>query len=232
MWLGAWAWRDVTARLRAGGHEVHPLTLTGVADRAHAGGPGTNLDTHVTDVVALIETEELTDVVLAGHSYAGSVITLVADRVPDRLRRVVYVDCGPLPSGTSLLDTFDEQGRAGLRAGLGDGWLVPPRAWDAAADPVLLAGLSARTLAELERRCTGHPFASVDQPLAGTGAGTAVPRTLIASTFPLDQVQAMIAQGHPYFAGLATAEILALPTGHWPMLSEPDGLADLLAGVD
>jgi len=94
-WLGAWAWHDVTARLRAAGHDVYPLTLTGLADRAHTGGPDTDLDTHATDVTALIEAEELRDVVLVGHSYAGSVVTLAADRVPDRLRTVVYVDSCP-----------------------------------------------------------------------------------------------------------------------------------------
>jgi pimeloyl-ACP methyl ester carboxylesterase len=231
MWLGAWAWREVTTRLRAAGHDVFPLTLTGVADRAHVGGPDTDLDTHAADVVALIETEELTGVVLVGHSYAGSVVTLAADRIPERLAAVVYVDAGPLPNGTSLLDTHDDEARAGILAGLGDGARVAPRQWDPGADPTLLAGLSTDALAQLRRRSTGHPFASINQPLVVSDAAAKVPRALITCSFPLDQVHAMIEQGHPYFAGLATAEILSLPTGHWPMLSEPRRLADLLAGI-
>jgi pimeloyl-ACP methyl ester carboxylesterase len=232
MWLGAWAWRGVTARLRAAGHDAYPLTPTGVADRAHTGGPHTDLDTHATDVVALIEAEELSGVVLVGHSHGGSVVTLAADRIPDRLRRVVYLDGGPLPNGTRQLDTMDAAGRAETRARVGDGWLVPPREWDAEKDPVLLRGLDAPTLTMLARRCTGHPFGSVDQPLMVSGAAATVPRTVIACTFTVDQVRELIAGGHPYFAGLAGADILGLPTGHWPMFSEPERLADLLAGID
>ncbi|GIH17343.1 hypothetical protein Raf01_55150 [Rugosimonospora africana] len=232
MWLGAWAWHDVTARLRSAGHDVHPLTLTGLADRAHTGGPHTDLDTHATDVVALIETEELSDVVLVGHSHGGSVVALAADRIPDRLRRVVYVEGGPLPNGTRQLDTLDAQSQDRIREQVGDGWLVPPREWDADQDPVLLRGLDAPTLAMLARRCTGHPFGSVSQPLKVSGAAAAVPRTLVACTFTADQVREMIAQGHPFFGGVAGADILGLPTGHWPMFSEPDRLADLLAEID
>jgi len=228
MWIGAWAWRNVTARLRAAGHEVYPLTLTGVADRQHVGGPQTDLDTHTTDITALVEAEELTDVVLVGHSYGGSPVTAAADRIPDRIRHLVYVDSGPLPDGTSQLDTEGPDTRTPPPA---DGWRLPPRSWDAAADPVLLAGLSPETLAMLERRATPHPYASVRQPLTRTGAGDKLPRTLIACTFPLDVVRSMISQGHPYFAGLADATLVGLPTGHWPMFSEPVALADALAAI-
>jgi pimeloyl-ACP methyl ester carboxylesterase len=228
MWLGAWAWHDVTARLRAAGHDVYPLTLTGLADRRHVGGPQTDLDTHTTDITALIEAEELTGVVLAGHSYAGSPVTAAADRIPERIRHVVYVDSGPLPNGTSQLDTNDAEERATIEARVGDGWEVPPRSW-ASLDPPLRAGLSTETLAMLQRRATPHPYGSIRQPLALTGAWEKVPRTLIASTFPLDVVRSMISGGHPYFAGLADAALVGVPTGHWPMFSEPAALADALA---
>ena len=95
MWLGAWAWRDVTARLRAAGHDVYPLTLTGLADRRHLGGPQVDLDTHTTDITALIEAEELTDVVLAGHSYGGSPVTVAVDRIPDRIRAATASSVSP-----------------------------------------------------------------------------------------------------------------------------------------
>src|SRR5206468_12105331 len=93
------------------------------------------------------------------------------------------------------------------------------------------AGLSPALCAELDRRATPHPYASVRQPLALTGAGDKLPRTLIASTFPLDAVHSMIASGHPWFAGLADATLVGLPTGHWPMVSEPAGLAAALSAV-
>jgi pimeloyl-ACP methyl ester carboxylesterase len=210
---------------------VYPVTLTGVADRMHVGGPDTDLDTHATDVTALIETEELTDVVLAGHSYGGSVVTAVADRIPERLRRVVYVDGGPLPNGTSQLATGDEAGQAEIKRQVGDGWQVPPRDWDTGADPALLAGLSEPVLAMLRRRCTPHPYGSIAQPLVVSEAAASVPRALITCAFPLDQVRTMIKEGHPFFAGLADAGLFGLPTGHWPMFSEPARLAELLTNA-
>jgi pimeloyl-ACP methyl ester carboxylesterase len=220
MWLGAWAWHDVTARLRAAGHDVYPLTLTGIADRAHLGGPQIDLDTHTTDITALIEAEELTDVVLVGHSYGGFPVTAAGDRIPDRICRLVYVDSGPLPDGTRQLDMGDPVEPV-------DGWRVPPPDW-AALDPALRSGLTPALLDELARRATAHPYGSIRQPLATGGAWAKLPRTLIASTFPLDVVRQMMADGHPYFSGLTDATLVGVPTGHWPMFSEPAALADAL----
>jgi pimeloyl-ACP methyl ester carboxylesterase len=230
MWLGAWAWRDVAADLRARGHDVYPLTLTGLADRQHVGGPQTDLDTHTTDITALIEVEELAGVVLVAHSYGGFPVTAAADRLPERLRAVVYVDSGPLPNGTSQLDTDEPERRAQVRAQVVDGWQVPPPTW-AERDPALTAGLTPEVLAMIQRRATPHPYGSMAQPLALTGQGEAVPRTLVACTFPVDTVREMIGAGHPYFAGLANADLIGLPTGHWPMFSEPAALASALAGI-
>ncbi|MFD0823481.1 alpha/beta fold hydrolase, partial [Micromonospora zhanjiangensis] len=151
-WLGAWAWREVTAGLRAHGHEVHPLTLTGVADRAHLAGPEVGLKTHTEDIVRVVETEELRDVVLVGHSGGGMPVAQVADRIPDRLARVVYLDSGPLPDGTAQFDVNPPEEQDRLRGLIGAGHLLPPPAWDPAADPRNLAGLDADTLALLRRR--------------------------------------------------------------------------------
>ena len=222
MWIGAWAWRDVTAVLRARGHEVRPLTLTGVADRSHLLGPQVDLDLHTEDVVRLVEAEDLRDVVLAGHSYGGMPVSAAALRLTDRIKHVVYVDSGPLPVGTSQLSlTGDEvQGDA-----------VPPREWDAAADPVLLAGLGDAALGRLRRLSTPHPAASVRQPMGERATSEDLPTTLIACTFPPEQVREMRAAGHPFFAGLTEADVVSLPTGHWPMLSEPEALAGHLEQV-
>ncbi|GAA0809425.1 alpha/beta fold hydrolase [Spirilliplanes yamanashiensis] len=219
MWIGAWAWRGVTAELRAAGHDVFPLTLTGVADRDHL--PGADLETHVADIVRLIEVEDLRDVVLVGHSYGGFPVTVAAERIPGRLSRVVYVDSGPLPAGTTQLDQLDVAVT---------GPAVPPREWDPAADPQLLAGLDDAALELLRTRATPHPAASVTAPLPRTGAGLAVPLTLVTCALPAEQVAQMIAAGHPWFAELTDATVVAVPTGHWPMLSEPVALARALAG--
>jgi len=226
-WLGAWAWREVTTSLRAAGHEVHPLTLTGVADRAHLAGPDVDLDTHTTDIVRLIETEDLRDVVLVGHSGGGMPVAQAADRIPDRLARVVYVDSGPLPDGVAQFDTNPPEEQERLRALIGDGHLLPPPAWDPADDPANLAGLDDEILDLLRARTTGQPLRTATDPVRRTG-GRPVPTALIACTFPVEVVRDMIAQGHPFFAGLAGGDLYGLPTGHWPMFSEPKRLAELL----
>lgn len=225
-WLGGWAWQEVAAGLRAAGHDVRPLTLTGVADRSHLAGPGVDLDTHATDIVRLIEAEELHDVVLVGHSHGGIAVAAAADRIPDRLARVVYVDSGPLPNGMAEVELWpqEEQRRVQART---DG-LLPPRDWDPAKDPQNLAGLGEDALATLRRRATHHPVASVTQPMERAGDPFAVPATLLACTIPLDQVRAMRETGHPFFAPLAKADLVGLPTGHWPMFSEPARLTELL----
>src|SRR5437588_6350149 len=134
-----------------------------------------------------------------------------------------------MPSGVSMLDSYDEPARAAMSAQVRAGDVVPPD-WGA-LDPAQRAGLSPAMLAELGRRATPHPYASISQPLALTGAGDKLPRTLIACAFPLDQVRSLMAAGHPWFAGLADATLVGLPTGHWPMVSEPSALASALGAV-
>jgi pimeloyl-ACP methyl ester carboxylesterase len=225
MWLGAWAWHDVTANLRDAGHDVFPLTLTGLADRSHLLGPDVGLDTHVEDIVRLAETEDLRDLVLVGHSYGGLPVSAAALRLRDRIKAVVYVDSGPLPEGTTQL------AMSGGDPAAYPGGAVPPRDWDPVADPHLLAGLDEHALRLLRTRSTPHPLASVAQPLGRRATSADLPTALIACTFDLDQIRAMTAAGHPFFAGLGEARIVALPTGHWPMLSEPKALAGELASL-
>jgi pimeloyl-ACP methyl ester carboxylesterase len=226
-WLGAWAWREVTAALRANGHDVHPLTLTGVADRSHLARPEVGLDTHTTDIVRLIEVEDLHDVVLVAHSGGGMPAAQAADRIPDRIARVVYVDSGPLPDGTAQFDANPPEEQERLRTLIGDGHLLPPPSWQPEADPANLAGLDRATLELLRTRATAEPLHAATDPVRRTG-GRPVPTALVACTFPLEVVRDLIAQGHPFFAGLAGGDLYGLPTGHWPMFSEPKRLAELL----
>ncbi|WP_329109333.1 alpha/beta hydrolase [Micromonospora sp. NBC_01699] len=228
-WLGAWAWQDVTAALRAAGHEVHPVTLTGLADRAHELDDEVSLETHTVDIVGLIEAADLRDVVLVGHSGGGLPVTQAADRIPDRIARVVYVDSAPLPDGVSQFDTNPPEEQDHVRDLVRDGQLPPP-AWDPTADPDNLAGLDEPALALLRERSTPQPLRTATDPVRRTG-GRAVPTTLVACIFPVEVVRTMIEQGVPMFAELAGADIHGLPTGHWPMLSEPKRLADLLDSI-
>ncbi|MCA1600670.1 MAG: alpha/beta hydrolase, partial [Acidobacteria bacterium] len=132
-WLGGWAWKDVADILREKGHAVYPITLTGLGERVHLGNARTNLDTHVADVVNLIEFEELDDVYLVGHSYGGVVITAVADKIPARLAKLIYVDSAPLPDGVATVEFFAPERLAAFEKAIaerGDGWRLPLPSWN------------------------------------------------------------------------------------------------------
>jgi pimeloyl-ACP methyl ester carboxylesterase len=122
----------VARRLRDNGHDAYPVTLTGLGERVHFASAQIDLDTHITDVINLIEFEDLQDVVLLGHSYGGLVVTGAADRIPERVSELVYLDTAPLPDGGSLIEKFppdlrqrteDQEQRSG------EGWrfFIPPR---------------------------------------------------------------------------------------------------------
>ena len=101
-WHGGWCYRDTARILRAAGHTVHTPTHTGVGERFHQSAENITLETHIRDVAGCIEAEELTDVVLCGHSYGGMVITGVADRIQDKIRALVYLDAFVPEHGDSL----------------------------------------------------------------------------------------------------------------------------------
>jgi pimeloyl-ACP methyl ester carboxylesterase len=100
-WGGGWDWKHVDQLLTADGYKVYRPTLTGQGERSHLASTNIDLDTHIQDIVNVIVWEDLHDVVLVGHSYGGMVITGVADRVPDRIRRLVYVDAFVPDNGES-----------------------------------------------------------------------------------------------------------------------------------
>ena len=230
-WLGSWAWQDVTTALRQAGHDVHPMTLTGVAERADEASPKVDLDTHVEDIVELVEGADLRDVVLVGHSYGGMPVSIAAGPLAERLAAVVYVDSGILPAGTTQLDLSTPEEQERIKAIGAETGLVDPPPFDPEADPVNLVGLEAGVLQAIRDAVTPHPYASMAQPLQYRPAAREVPNVLVACTFSEEQVQELIEARHPYFAALAGAEVIGLPTGHWPMFSEPDRLAAILDGI-
>jgi len=128
-WGGAWSWNKfVVPLLREAGQTVYPVTLTGLGDRSHLSSPEVSLDTHIQDVVNVLFYEDLQDVILVGHSYGGNVITGVADRAPERLRQLVYLDAATPSDGQASADSFpgrrqqiEEQARRD-----GDGWKIAP----------------------------------------------------------------------------------------------------------
>src|SRR5918996_1291487 len=126
-WLGGWCWQEVARRLREEGHDVYPVTLTGLGERVHLAAPEIDLETHITDVTNLLFYEDLNDVTLVGHSYAGIVVEGVADRVPERLSQLVYLDSGPLGDGTAHIDFYPPEARELIERQMeeGDGWRYP-----------------------------------------------------------------------------------------------------------
>ncbi|MGW5642769.1 alpha/beta fold hydrolase [Saccharopolyspora sp. NPDC003752] len=229
-WLGAWAWDDVTRELRELGHDVHAVTLPGLADRAAEAGPEVGVETHIADLVGLIEDNDLREVVLVGHSGGNVPVTGAADRVPDRVARVVYVDAGPMPSGMAVLDSnppeVQEEWRKAVEAE-GDGWRLPLPEFGVED----LAGLSDEQLARMRAMSTPQPFATATQPLRRPDAVPDVPISVIASTFTPEEVKALVDAGIPMFALLAGADLHHLPTGHWPMFSRPADLAAMLSDI-
>ena len=178
-WSGAHAWRWIRPLLRAAGHEVVTPSLTGLGERAHLATPATNLATHITDVAAVLHYEDLDDVVLVGHSYGGMVITGVADRVPERIGHLVYLDADVPREGESDLDLVPADERAGYEESArtrGDGWRVPPPF----PDP-LPPGLPPEVVWAVARMVP-HPLASLTQPLHLEHEPPDLPRTFVLCT--------------------------------------------------
>ena len=228
-WHGAWCWRHVTEALIRAGHRAHAVTLTGLGERAHLLSPGITLETHIADVVGVIEAEELVDVVLAVHSYAGMLGTAVADRMPQRLAHLVYVDAVVPKPGESWSSTHARATReARLAAAASDpNHSFPP------PDPAVF-GLDGPAHDWVQRRQTPHPGHTYEAPLEFDPRRVAqVPRTFINCTRPplatIDVIRTRVSD--PRFwdgAWLPGAQVVNLPTGHDPMVSEPDALVQLL----
>ncbi|MGW1769266.1 alpha/beta fold hydrolase [Streptomyces sp. NPDC002073] len=219
-WLGSWAWDEVVPALRAAGHGVHPLTLSGLAEKQ--GGAPVRLETHVQDIVDEVTRHDLHEVVLVGHSYAGIPVGQAAGRLGDRLARVVFVDSNVPTDGESFVEGWPD-GRAMVEGAIAenDGFWPPLTAADYEG---LGQGLSAGHIAEITARSTPHPGATLTDPAVLARPLAELPATYIKCTLdgekPGDDVAALVAGGHWRLA--------TLDTGHWPMFSAPQGLAGLL----
>jgi pimeloyl-ACP methyl ester carboxylesterase len=124
-WSSAWAWKKMRPLMRAAGHEFWTPSYTGLGERSHLATPDVDLDTHIRDVINVLEFEDLRDVVLVGHSYGGMVATGVADGARERVKQVIYLDAFVPEDGKSLTDYLGQASRDARQTG-GDGWRVPP----------------------------------------------------------------------------------------------------------
>jgi pimeloyl-ACP methyl ester carboxylesterase len=221
-WHGAWCWKKVLPALWSSGHRAFAVTLSGVGERAHAAVGSVTLGTHIDDVAAVIEAEELGGAILAGHSYAGLVITGVAQRLAERLRHLVYLDAvWPMP-GESWSSGHSPATRAARRAAItADGVLPPP-------DPAVY-GLTGADAAWVARRQTPQPGSVYDATLEFDAARlAALPRTYVSCTAPAlptidsSRERARAENGVDY---------VELATGHDPMISAPQALLQLLLRI-
>ncbi|MFC1439539.1 alpha/beta hydrolase [Streptacidiphilus sp. N1-10] len=238
--VGGWVWREVAARLRESGAEVFPATLTGLGDRRHLAGPGTDLDTHIEDLVQLIDHVDAPDLVLVGHDTGIHAVLGAADRRPERITRVVHLDAGLPLDGESVLDLVPDQAvreRMLRQAGeSGAGWRVPAPTREEWALRGSTDGVPEEALDRLTRLAAPQPVGTLTQPLRLTGAGAKLPTSGILCTAngsSIALVETVLWFGDPRFQGLTDPRVgfFELATGHWPMLSCPDELAAVLLGA-
>jgi pimeloyl-ACP methyl ester carboxylesterase len=222
-WHGGWCWKRVTPLLRAAGHEVYTPTLTGLGDRAHLGGMDTNLDVHIQDVLMTIQAEELSDIILVGHSYAGMVVTGVADRIPPLIKHLVYLDAFVPENGKSLVDYVAPERQAGfIKVGRETGYVT--------SLPMHLLGVTnPEDVAWVSRRLVKQSFQTFSQPARLFNVGEPrFPRTYIYCSHPptgsFDQFANAI-KNDPKWT------FHEMKTGHDAMITDPEGLTQILLGV-
>jgi pimeloyl-ACP methyl ester carboxylesterase len=224
---GGWCWSRLTTILQRHGHRTFAPTITGVGDRAHLLTASIRLATSIEDIVRVIETEELTNVVLVGHSIGGIYIAGVADRVPDKIGRLVFLDSVLLDSGQTMLSSLPPDRQEALqKMAAARSNLVAPK------PPAKLFGMERQDDEKwVERRLTDHPWSTWIDPLVLTKPfGAGLPKHYIECTKP----------EFPLVAGSKAKlrkspdgwKVSSLATGHNAMISAPEELARLLLALD
>src|SRR6185437_14123889 len=225
-WHGGWCWSRVADRLRAAGHQVFTPTQTGLGERRHLLSKDITLDTFRTDIVNVIEAEELSKIVLVGHSFGGLAISGVADVMPERIRHLVYLDSLVVEGGKSPFDSLPADVVAARRklAEESSGGLSLPN-----PPPSAFGVLEAYNAEWVKRRLTPHPLSTYTskQNIKGP-VGNNLPRTYIHCTNPSYAALQASRDWVKAQAGWRWAEIA---TVHDAMVTAPDELAKMLMGV-
>ena len=225
-WHGGWCWRRVADRLRAAGHRVFTPTCTGLGERSHLLSEDITLDTFTQDIVNVIEFEELSEVILVGHSFGGMPISGTADRIPQRIRHLVYLDALILQAGQSPFsvlpsDVVAARTEAAQETSGGLSLPVP--------EPSAFAVTHPEDADWLERRLTPHPFNTYTSPLnIKRPVGNDLPRTYIACT---DPYYAVLEATRNWVEEQQDWTWVEIATGHDAMVTAPDELTELLVGI-
>lgn len=230
---GGWAWQRVTPLLTAAGHRVFAPSLAGMGERADELTPDVGLDTHVDDLAELIIAEDLRELILVGHSYAGIVVTALADRFPDRIAELIYVDTFVPRDGEAVADIMPEMVEAftTAAAAVGDGWRVPPP-----TEPMGDSGINGVTeepdLSWVASMLTAQSLKTFHQPLTlrNPDSLALVPVTHIHCSEGGEVFKAMRAAMPRTLppADLPAERLEILPTGHDCMITMPREFAGLL----
>lgn len=220
-WLGGWAWKDVTRVLEREGHPAFPVTLTGMGERVHLLTKDVGMETAVHDVLNVIRYNEIDDLVLVGHSFAGKVAAVVADRVPEKVRKVIYLDSFRPERVRTPQGGFDPSGEFG----------APPVGSLGIPLTKEIVGRIGRDVrgADLDRMmalATPWPIKHATDPLTLSENYDRTSEAYIFCSLSGDPVDEIVAGKWGKLVGPHTI----IESGHWPMLTRPEELAkDLLA---
>ncbi len=219
-WAGAWLWDDMAKALEAKGHSTHQLTLSGLDEQQNSAN--ISLQTHVEDVHSFIIANELTDVVLVGHSYSGIVVGQVASQFPDLLAHTIFVEAFLPVTGQSLIDVsgLDKAEELGAIAANGGTWPTPLPA-ELATQP----GLSDAQRQMLAVRQQPHPGKTVTDP-----AELRLPLSELSASFIAREDWLVGSREEDLLQALKTCQnwtFYTIDGGHWPMLTIPQELATL-----
>lgn len=222
-WLGAWAWNEVLEHLKTDHYRAIAMTLPGL-DGDDSERAAKTLDDQADAILGVISQHGNLPAILVAHSGANAPVSLVLDQHPELVRRVVWVDSGPVGAGSVFAPEFPDESHE-----------LPLPSFDVLAQQASLEGLSADVLERFRALAVPEPGPVLRQPVELTNeARRNVPTTLVCCSISSEQVMELARAGHPMFAEVANLEhlnVLDLPTGHWPMWSRPLDLAKIIVSA-
>ena len=223
-WHGGWCYRRVERLLHASGHTVFAPTLTGLGERSHLFRDDLDLEDHVTDVLQVIRYEQLDDIVLVGHSYGGMVVSVVADRVPDKIRALVYLDAFVPENGKCQMDytpvELNDMCRASAAEHGGGVTPIPAEAFR----------VNDADVAWVDRLCVNQPIGTFQQRASlSRGIDELARRKVYISASEF--VDGPFGQFYARFADDPSWETYSVASGHDVMIDAPERLAEILEEV-
>lgn len=226
-WMGAWSWRRVIPLLQEAGQGVYPTTLTGMGDRSHLATPKVGMETAIQDVLNALSFEDLNDVVLVGHSFAGKVVAAAADRDPDRIRTLLFLDAirpAKVRTPQGGMADWSEKDREDVFRECrekGDGWKFY-------LSDELLGNIGSDIVGAdkkwLQSKATPLPIKLFEEPVTLSGNYDRIKKAYILCTKGGDDVPAIEREG-------LDGEYRVLDSGHWPMISKPAELVKAMLEI-